>query len=103
MKYGEKSLKDYNAPKSLPELWSLGILMGRVEFWSNKYDISIQFWGTGNVNVFIENGSVELYSFGGCETILDAAIEIIRWCEKANPRVKYPTFLAPPSGDIVDD
>lgn len=103
MKYGEKNLKDYNEPTSLTQLWTLGILMGRLEFWSNKYDISIEFFGSGNVNGWISKNDVELKVFGGFETMQEAAISVIEWCEKANPRIKYPTFLAPPSGDIVDD
>ena len=103
MEYGKKNLKDYKPPKSLTELWTLGILMGRLEFWSNKYDISIQFWGSDNVNVYISKDGVDLKVFGGCGTAKEAAILVIEWCEKSNPRIDYPTFLAPPSGDIVDD
>lgn len=33
--------------------------------YAGKYEISIQFWGPDNTNVFIEKGGVELTSSGG--------------------------------------
>jgi hypothetical protein len=33
--------------------------------YAGKYQISIQFWGNGNTNVFIEKDGVELTDFGG--------------------------------------
>jgi len=41
--------------------------MKRMLAYAGKYQISIQFWGEGNTNVFIEKDDVELTDFGGLE------------------------------------
>ena len=35
--------------------------------YAGKYDISIQFWGPGNTNVFIEKDGVPLTDFGSLD------------------------------------
>lgn len=68
-----------------------GVLAAKVEFWSKRYQFSFQFWGKGNNNVFIQKDSVEIKSFGGRETMREIFQDTVAWCEKANPRIKYPS------------
>ncbi len=65
-------------------------LVYKIEFWSKKYEFSFQFWGEGQNNVYINKDFVEIASFGGKKTIDDIFKKVIEWCEKANPRIKYP-------------
>lgn len=41
--------------------------------YAGKYEITIQFWGEGDTNVFISKGGVELTDFGGLD--VDVALE----------------------------
>lgn len=72
----------------------LGVLLSRIEFWSQRYEFSFQFWGENNNNVFINKDFVEIASFGGEGTILEILERTLAWCEKSNPRIKYPSYLA---------
>ena len=77
----------------MSEIFNLGMLLSKVGFWSKQYDISFQFWGQANNNVFISNDLIELASFGGRDTIKEILEDTIEWCEKANPSKKYPPRL----------
>lgn len=93
-KYGEKDgLKNYKLNPSNWDKVELGVATTKIEFWAHQYDFSFQFWGVGNNNVFINRSNVELHSSGGFETVKEMMDYVLRWCEKANPRVKYPTAL----------
>jgi hypothetical protein len=102
-KYGEKDgLKNYNLK---PETWDkmgIGLLLTKVEFWAFQYDFSFQFWGVGNNNVYINRSNVELASFGGFDTIKEAFERVLEWCEKANPRIKYPESIIGKQIDLPD-
>lgn len=88
MSYREKT---YAVPLPSFGEWALiGRGMAKIQFWSGRYDLSFQFWGEDNNNVFIERDGVELASFGGEETPLLIIERTIEWCEKSNPSVKYP-------------
>jgi hypothetical protein len=94
MPYGEKDgLKNYNLNPSTWDRIGVGLLLTKIEFWAFQYDISFQFWGAGDNNVFINRGDVEIGSFGGFETIKDVLEKTVEWCEKANPRIKYPLSI----------
>lgn len=41
------------------------IMLNRMLAYSEKYDITIQFWGESNTNVFIEKDGIDLTDFGG--------------------------------------
>lgn len=98
-KYGEsKSLKDYDQE---PSIWN-GISLNRVEFWAYQYDFSFQFWGPGQNNVFINRDDVEIHSSGGFDTVMEMFDYVIEWCEKANPKVKYPKCLGRVDIDLPD-
>ena len=103
MKYGEKDgLKNYNLN---PQGWDrigIGMLLTKIEFWAFQYDFSFQFWGTGNNNVYINRGGIEIASFGGRETIKEVLQDTIEWCEKANPRVKYPELIVGKEIELPD-
>jgi hypothetical protein len=78
---------------ALPEFneWMLiGKAMAKIQFWSGKYDLSFQFWGEGDCNVYISKDSVDIKSMGGEDTPLEIMNQAIEWCEKANPSTKYP-------------
>jgi CRISPR/Cas system CMR-associated protein Cmr3 (group 5 of RAMP superfamily) len=68
----------------------LGQLLTQIEFWSQRYEFSFQFWGDIN-NVYINKDDVEIMSTGGHVSIMELLIEVIVWCEKANPRIKFPS------------
>jgi hypothetical protein len=64
--------------------------IARIEFWTKRYEFSFQFWGDGNNNVFINKDDVEVASFGGDKTIHEILKRALDWCEKVNPKIKYP-------------
>lgn len=98
-KYGEKpGLKNYDQE---PSMWD-GLLITKVEFWAYQYDFSMQLWGPGNNNVFINRANVELHSTGGFDDVQDMLKYICEWCEKANPRVKYPEAIIGKEIDLPD-
>ena len=68
----------------------MGVQLAKIEFWTHQYEFSFQFWGAGQNNIFINRGHVEIASFGGFNTISEVLEYTIKWCEKANPRKKYP-------------
>lgn len=47
--------------------------------YAGKYQISIQFWGPSETNVYIEKGGVSLTDFGGLdpEEALDKTLEYL--------------------------
>ncbi len=103
MKYGEKDgLKNYNLTPSNWDRLGIGMLTTKIEFWAFQYDFSFQFWGCFNNNVFINRGNVEVASFGGFETVEKLFEEVLKWCEKANPRVKYPEDIIGRDIDLPD-
>ena len=56
------------------------------EKYFDKYDITFQFWGKGDNNVFIERDGIELVSFGGRETVEDALNDTLEYLERINKR-----------------
>jgi len=74
--------------KSSKKVTELTVLE-KIEYWTNIYELSFQFWGTDNNNVFINKDDVEIASFGGESSINDILELTINWCEKSNPRLKY--------------
>jgi hypothetical protein len=64
----------------------LEYLVVEIEKWSEQYDLSFQFWGAGNNNLYISKDNVELYDTGGYESIEDVLEEAVDWIEKHNPR-----------------
>lgn len=71
----------------------MGILLAKIEFWTIQYDFSFQFWGKNNNNVYISRDEVEVASMGGEETVKEILERTLAWCEKSNPRKKYPDGL----------
>lgn len=69
---------------------AIGREIAKLQFWSGRYDISIQFWGAGNNNVYVSKDDVEIYVSGGCESPLEAISKVNEWAERSNPRLKYP-------------
>jgi|SRR5688572_11309282 len=72
----------------------LGMMIKRCEFWTKHrhYEFSFQFWENTN-NVYINKDDVEIKSFGGHESIESLLEKTLEWCEKANPKLKYPDNL----------
>jgi hypothetical protein len=77
------------------ELTLVGVLSKKIEFWSNRYEFSFQFWGKNNCNVFISRQGVEIASFGGRDDIKEIFEDTISWCEKSMPGMKYPKKIVP--------
>lgn len=72
----------------------LGLLAKKVEFWSERYDFLYQFYGeNGDYNVYIQKDTTEIGVIGGEDSIDKVLKRTVEWCEKANPRIKYPADL----------
>ncbi len=82
----------------------LGLQLARLDFWVNKkkYNVSIQFWGDGDNNVYIVKEDVEVAVFGGCDTAYEAIDKTVTWFEKSNPSIKYPNELGGANIDLPD-
>jgi len=63
-------------------------LIQEIEYYSDKYQFSFQFWGDGNNNVFIMKDDIDLYSSGGFSSIQEALIDALHYIYKIN-RVPY--------------
>ena len=59
-------------------------LLKEIEKYSGKYQLSFQFWGEGNNNVFVEKNDVELYSNGGLESPKEAIKEALNYIYRVN-------------------
>lgn len=73
--YGPKSFEP--KPKSPVDMFQ------RMLSYAGKYEISIQFWGKGNTNVFIAKDGVELHDFGNLEPE-EAIEETVKYLDKIN-------------------
>lgn len=54
--------------------------------YAGKYQISIQFWGNGDTNVFIAKDGIDLYDFGGLDPA-EAIAKTVEYLDRIN-RVK---------------
>ena len=65
-------------------------LIKEIEKFSEKYQFSFHFWGTGSNNVIIRKNYVELYSTGGWLSPVDAIIDALNYIYRINrvPKVK---------------
>lgn len=52
-------------------------------YYSNNYQISVQFWGQGNTSVFIEKDGVELTDFGGLNPA-EALDQTVKYLNRIN-------------------
>jgi hypothetical protein len=60
-------------------------LFAEIEKWTEIYEFSFQFWGKGDMNVFIKKGGIDLTSMGGRDTIKEILIDALEWVNKQNP------------------
>jgi hypothetical protein len=60
------------------------ILLEEIEKWSQKYELSFQFWGNGCNNVFISKDGVDLYDAGGYSSIEDVLTVALKWIYRVN-------------------
>jgi hypothetical protein len=51
--------------------------------YAGKYEISIQFWGDSNTNVFIAKDGIDLYDFGGLDPS-EAIAKIVEYLDRIN-------------------
>jgi len=58
-------------------------LIGEIEKWSEKYDITFQFWKNNNT-VYIEVDLVDLFESGGHEKPINAVYEALNWIYTKN-------------------
>lgn len=66
------------------------ILLGEIEKWSEKYEFSFQFWGEGNMNVFIYKDGIELFCAGGRNTVYEILTEAMNFVRKINKEATLP-------------
>jgi hypothetical protein len=62
----------------------VGVAMSNLNEYMGKYQISFQFWGEGNNNVFIEKDGVPLHETGGYDTPYSAITDAVRYLDKIN-------------------
>lgn len=62
--------------------------MQRIAEYAGKYYISIQFWGQGNYNIFIEKDNIDLLSAGGFDTPNEAIDTVLNYLDKINSKTK---------------
>lgn len=60
------------------------LLLSRIEKYSQRYNISFQFWGDGNNNCFINKDDVEIHSSGGHDTIKEALSYTLEYLDRIN-------------------
>ncbi len=65
-------------------------LLEKIDFWSQRYEFNFQFWGEGNNHCYINKDDVELKVIPQRKSASQVTREVVKWCEKANPRIKYP-------------
>lgn len=70
-----------------------GLLISKLQFWRRvrSYEFNLQLWGdqeSNQNNGYINRHDVEVYSTG-CTTLKKLLEDIIAWCERANPSIKY--------------
>lgn len=58
--------------------------------YAGKYQISVQFWGEGNTNVYIEKDGVSLTDFGGLEPG-EAVSKTVEYLDRINNVIGYAT------------
>jgi len=58
--------------------------------YAGKYEISIQFWGDSNTNVFIAKDGIDLTDFGGLDPA-EAIARAVEYLDRINP---HPNTLA---------
>lgn len=78
----DKSFYDSTKDKSIESL------IIDLEEYTKRYEISFQFWGEGNNNVYISKDDVELQSFGGEDTIKDIIVRTIEYLDRINNKIK---------------
>lgn len=104
MLYGKKDgVEKYKFTNGVWDRIGLGLELLKVEFWSFKYDFQFQFWGEDQNNVFIEKDGVQIHSSGGFKRVSDVIKYVVEWCEKANPRVKYPKSICGVEIDLPEE
>jgi hypothetical protein len=65
-------------------------LMCAILIYSAKYQITFQFWGSGNNNVFIEKDGTDLWDRGGLEMV-EVLLETVKYLDKINKVKDYGT------------
>ncbi len=65
----------------------------KLDFWSQRYNFNIQLWGEYNNHCYITKDDVEIKVIPQEKSPLVLFRKIISWCQKSNPRVKYPNQI----------
>lgn len=70
-------------------------LLEKIDFWvaQRGYEFNLQLWGDGNNHCYINKDDVELKIIPQKENPTLLLKEVLRWCEKSNPRIKYPNSI----------
>jgi hypothetical protein len=55
-----------------------------------KYQISFQFWGRNNNNVYIMKDGVDLYDSGGHESVMHVLIDALNYLNRINRKSLTP-------------
>lgn len=67
---------------------ALGLVLAELYKYMGRYDITFQFWGEGNNNVWVEKGGVELYHSGSNKDPLSAINDALSYLNKVNKITK---------------
>ena len=59
-------------------------LFKKLTKYAGKYQISLQLWGEGNNNIYIQKDDVDLWSCGGEKTPIAAMIKAIGFLDRIN-------------------
>lgn len=66
------------------EYYELPHLITEIEKWSKKYEFSFQFWGDYKNSVWIYKDGVELFSSGGCRSMVEVMTDAMNYVYKVN-------------------
>lgn len=67
-----------------------GIAIKQLSPYMGKYELTFQFWGADNNNVFIEKDGIELYDSGGFATPYEAMADALKYLERVSPGMSIP-------------
>jgi hypothetical protein len=71
------------------KMYETAMLFERLKEYFGKYEISFQFWGDGNNNVFINKDDVEIASFGGENTPEEIMVRALEYLDRINRKPTY--------------
>lgn len=67
----------------------------KIDFWTKtrEYEFNFQLWGEGNNCCYINKDDVEIAVLPQRKSSNGLFSDVIKWCEKHNPKIKYPNQI----------